>query len=156
MIKIIPFEPWHLELIDVQEEQRYLYEYYQQVGITPEQYGDILIATAIKENGNPCAWSYYKDGEILGCGGIAQTNLPHIAEAWCIFGKDFKLCFKTAVKRIREAVELCDHLRIQAFTETDFISAQRFLEFLGFQKEGILKRQGIDTRDNIIYSIIRD
>lgn len=157
MIEIIPFEPWHLELIDIQDEQKYIKTHLDSVGLSFEKYGEVLKNCAIKQfNGELCAWTYYKDGEILGTGGILQLAYPHVSQAWCIFGTNFKLCYKTAVKKIKSSLLEIPSLRIEAYTETDFIQAQRFLEYLGFQQEGILRKQGVDRRDNIIYSIIRD
>lgn len=157
MIEILPFEPWHLELMDIRKEQQYILKYLNDMDLSLEKYGETLVRCAIREfNGNPCAWTYYKDGEVLGAGGILQLNYAHVAQAWCIFGENFQTCYKTAVKKIKNSLLEIPSLRIEAYTETDFPQAQRFLEYLGFEKEGILRRQGIDTRDNIVYSIIRN
>ncbi len=155
-IEIVPFESYHLDLMVPSKEQEYIFTLFKEKGISIEQYGQLLKDTAVDVNGQPCAWTYYCDGEVYGCGGIVQTAIPHIAECWCIFSDKFRTVFKTAVKRIRKAVNECQYNRIQAVTEIDFPEGQRLLEFLGFEKEGVLRKQGFDKRDNIMYSIIKD
>jgi RimJ/RimL family protein N-acetyltransferase len=154
--EVIPFLPGHLDEIDVQDEQKYIFKHLEDTGISRLQYGYILVDGAIIEkDGCPCAWSYIVNGKVVGCGGIITTGLDHMAEAWCIFGKDFKSAARIAVKRILRAVQECNYDRVQAVTEVDFKVAQRFLKWLGFEEEGILRCSGADKRDNIIYSIIR-
>jgi RimJ/RimL family protein N-acetyltransferase len=155
--EVIHFLPQHLEGINVQDKQLYILDHLRDIGMSPTEYGNVLLDTAITEgDGCPCAWSYVSDEEILGCGGIVKTGMNHMAEAWCIFGKDFRKVARIAIKRIRRAVQECEYERVQAFTEVEFKDAQRFLEWLGFQEEGVLRKSGVFHQDVIMYSIIKE
>lgn len=45
--------------------------------------------------------------------------------------------------------------RIQATAKLDFVEAQNFLEFLGFEKESVLKMYGSDKSDYIMYRKVK-
>ena len=66
-----------------------------------------------------------------------------------ILGDSYKVILKNHIKTITEEDEL--H-RLQATVRDDFDVAKRFIEFLGFKREGLLKNFGPDRCDHIMYS----
>ena len=75
-----------------------------------------------------------------------------VAEAWIkIFNKvKAKSIVKTARLKIAETVDHCEIHRLQAVSRADEPYAVRFNEFMGFVKEGVLKRYFPDRVDGIM------
>lgn len=57
---------------------------------------------------------------------------------------------------MRQAIDTIPFHRVQAKVDATFKAGQRFVEYLGLEKEGILRQYGRDRVDHIMYSIIKE
>jgi len=103
--------------------------------------------------------SVVRNGHLLGAGGIVPI-WDGLGEAWVLPSAAVKNHKKTFVRLIRENMErLSDELafrRVQATARADAPKALRFLEFLGFEREGLLRAYGPDGSDHILFAKIRE
>jgi len=104
------------------------------------------------------AYTLLYDDKILCCGGVCFYR-EGFGEAWilCSHGvEDHPLITVRAVKNVIEDImKFCQVHRVQATVRCDWDRAQKFIEFLGFQKEGTLRQYGPDRSDYYMYSRIR-
>ena len=99
----------------------------------------------------------HKD-EVVACVGVTRITTG-VAEIWAITGtlvdkfpKDFhKLCLKI----IEKAFENDKLHRLQCTAEVDYDRTIKWLERLGFEREGTLRNYTPDAKDMYLYSIIR-
>lgn len=155
----IPFEPWHLTAMTFQKEQAHTLETTAPLFGGLENFGIILDTAAFPDNeGTKCAWSYMHKGYIYAVGGIVAA-MPHVGEAWVFLDRRFfelpRKVILQIVSEIEWGLNSVSASRIQATTEVDFLRGQRFLERLGFEEEGLLKKYGYDGKDHIRYAIVR-
>tara|TARA_R110000765_G_scaffold107257_5_gene198033 strand:+ start:201 stop:665 length:465 start_codon:yes stop_codon:yes gene_type:complete len=103
--------------------------------------------------------SVIRNGHLLGSGGIFPV-WDGMGEAWVLPAANVKKNKKVFVKLIRENMErLSDEYgfrRIQATARADAPIAQRFLEFLGFEREGLLRAYGPDGANHVLFSKIKE
>ena len=103
-------------------------------------------------------YTIYHEDEVVACVGVTKI-VSGVAEIWAITGKlvekypkDFhKLC----IKIIKEAFKKDNLRRLQCTAETDYDRTIKWLERLGFEREGTLRNYTCDGKDMYIYSIIR-
>ncbi len=101
------------------------------------------------------AFSLIDNGHLVVSGGIFPI-WNGTGEAWLIPSDDipkYKLqIIKTLKNHIKTITEEDELHRLQATVRDDFDVAKRFIEFLGFKREGLLKNFGPDRCDHIMYS----
>ncbi|WP_312836632.1 hypothetical protein [Pantoea sp.] len=137
-MKIIDFEPEHILLIEPQESQQYIRR--------SLEYGNYLAT------GN--CFTGIQGGRVVAIGGvlpvtesraylhmIVSEGVPH---QWV---KIYR-----ATKRLIVAVQ-DDYIRLETLSTTP--EADRWLEMVGFQYEGVLRRVMPDGTDAKSYSIVR-
>lgn len=101
-------------------------------------------------------YSYYDREQIIGIAGATRVN-DNTCEVWIILDE----CSKRYIREIYfYAVKSLDDLqryyeRIQAIVRTDWPVAIRFMERLGFVKEGLMRKFGPDRDDFYLYGRIR-
>lgn len=156
---IIPFEGWHLEVINLRQEQRELIEVQSQKVGGYSNFGDLFIHGGAVDDGGPCAWTGLLDGKVIVCAGVLHID-DYFGQAWSFVSEDFtkeNLSVKMkCIKGIKNGLDRLPLRRIQADTETWFLEAQRFLRFLGFEKEGIMRSYTPVGDDSILYSRIKE
>lgn len=158
-VKIVPFEYWHLEMMNPQEEQKSVFDYAKSTPHGLEGYGKALEFLAAPQNdGKPCAWTAMLGGRILACSGITRLQY-YMGEAWAVFDRDFfemsDLNIRQCLVRIGRAMRQVELQRVQATTEVGFDRADEFLTRLGFVREGKLKKYGSDGQDHYMYAFVR-
>ena len=143
--KSIPFEPGHAEELigqaDInQAEKRF------------------LLARHIHDLSSGYSTSVIRNGHLLGSGGIFPV-WDGLGEAWVIPSRLVQKHKKMFVKLIRENMaRMTDEFqfrRLQATARADAPKSRRFLEFLGFEREGLLKAYGPDGADHVLFAKIR-
>ena len=159
-ILIVPFEPWHIEAMNIREEQKPLIDWYKEVYGDIEIYGNQLVeAATIDNDGNKIAWTGLKDGFPIAAGGIYQLT-PYMGQAWVLATEDFKngsMRDKMGViKGIKEALDNHNLQRVQADTEVWFKDARKFLEALGFHAEGVMEAYTPTGDSSVLYSKIKE
>ena len=99
--------------------------------------------------------SFVANGHLLGAGGIIPI-WDGLGEAWVLPGNLIHRHRKTFVRLVRDGIDRmnAEHQfrRIQATARADAASAQRFLEFLGFEREGCLRAYGPDGADHFLFA----
>tara|TARA_B100000470_G_scaffold200007_1_gene171383 strand:- start:172 stop:639 length:468 start_codon:yes stop_codon:yes gene_type:complete len=144
--KTIPFEPGHAEDLVAQAEVN-------------EAEKKFILGQHIH---NPVhaghSVSVVRNGYLLGAGGIFPI-WDGLGEAWVLPSTTVQNHKRMFVKLIRENMErMGDEFafrRIQATARADAPKARRFLEFLGFEREGLLRAYGPDGADHILFAKIR-
>jgi RimJ/RimL family protein N-acetyltransferase len=146
---IIPFEPQHVLKIDVRKEQVATIESMKMTHRSLVLYGKALLSEAH----NGCAYTAVNDRGIVAMAGIVKL-WDDTYEAWALFSEGCSREAVTLARRIKKEVDKIESGRLQAFTECDFPVAQRFLEWLGFEKEAVLRKYSPDNKDNYVYARI--
>ena len=102
-----------------------------------------------------CAVTIEDKGRILCCGGIQEVS-PGVGNAWFIMVPEGKKHKKEIIKVVVE--EIADALkrfhRIQCVVQKDFQEGQRFVEWLGFRREGELRCFTADKKNVYSYAIV--
>ena len=136
----------------VLEERKYLNDDIKKINIRPEDKGRGLEGNLE----NMIAVSFYDGDQIVGIVGASKIN-DNTCELWIMLDE----CSKKYIKEIYHyAFRYLDDVqryfeRIQAITATGWSAAVHFLERLGFEKEGLMKKFGPDGDDYFLYGRIR-
>lgn len=134
-MRIVPFAPGHLRRLAPQPAQA-------QVALYRDWLADNIDSYAMRR----AAFSGVIDGRIVGCAGV-RPMWPGVGEAWAVFSgealiRPFAL-FRAATRGLA-AIEAAQGLRrVQATAHDGHAAAARFLEALGFRREGLLRRYGL-------------
>lgn len=99
------------------------------------------------------------DGRVVACLGV-QVLGGRIGECWAVFSPEASghilYITKVIMRHLARAVRDFNLQRLQAFARVDLETAWRYLEVLGFEREGCLRKFGRDGSDQYIYSMVRD
>ncbi len=102
--------------------------------------------------------SVIRNGYLLGSGGVFPI-WEGLGEAWVmpsnLVSSHKKMFVKLIRSNLEQMTEKFNFRRVQATARADLPKAQRFLEFLGFEREGLLKKYGPDGSDHILYAKIK-
>jgi len=137
-MNIITFEPDHILQIEPQESQKYIQR--------TLQYGNYLAT-------GDC-FTGMQDGQVVAIGGIIPVTEMR-AYLHMIVAEGFAhqwIKIYRATKRLIAAVE-GDYIRLETLSTTP--ESDRWLEMVGFQYEGVLRRVMPDGTDAKSYSIVR-
>lgn len=141
-MNIIPFEPSHVERIQLQDAQRYV------ISHICVEYLKHLQAVG------PALSAEY-EGRILACAGVAFQGFG-MGVLWAFVSKDAGRHFVTLDRCVRRLLTCAPDLkRIEAATEASFKQGCRWLELLGFEQEGLMRRYGPNGEDHYRYALIR-
>ena len=103
------------------------------------------------------AWSGIHNGHLVGCGGIIPI-WDGVAECWLVGGWRLGTHRLSAVRALTATlarqVKEQQLRRLQAVVRADWDEAVRFVEFLRFQREGLLRGYGPDGSDHYVYARI--
>lgn len=149
MIKKVAFKASHIREIEVQEEQSF--------------YSDFLKANKdyplMLEKMGLSFSAELEDGKIIGSCGVGKLN-PHVLYAWGYFSKDV-LRYPKFIKKefkgfLEKQFDFTNIIRVQAIVPVEHTKASRFIEWLGFAQEGLLRKYEIGGRDAYIYAIVKE
>jgi hypothetical protein len=146
MIERIAFQPEHLLSLPVGAEVA-LYR----------QTAPLRLWAEMHRRAGPCV-SIVADGEVMACGGIGLA-WPGVAEAWMTLspeGAQKPHVLLEIRKQVREWIETYHLWRLQASAMCAWPKAARFLEWLGMQKEGVLRRMAPDGADMVLYAWVKN
>ena len=140
-MNVIAFRPEHFQRIDLQATQRMALSY-----VTPEY------TMAIAEAGP--ALTVLSGDKVLGCGGIALMPFG-VGMLWAFVdggaGPHF-VAIHRITSRFIDAVKV---RRLETAVQDGFQPGCRWVEMLGFQKEGLMRSYGPDGSDFLRYARIR-
>lgn len=95
------------------------------------------------------------DGLIVACGGV-DVMWEGVGEAWTILSRHIVRYKKSLHRTTRECLEDiidCNHLhRVQAHVLSTDATAIRWIERLGFHREGLCGRYGPHREDYLLYA----
>lgn len=131
-LEVLPFEPWHLEMMEAQGVQG---AQLNEVSHVPVAYAKLL------RPAGPC-FSAWHGGTIVVSGGIVLSN-SHIGLVWAVMAAsagDHMLALHRAAARF-----LSMHTgvrRLEATVEQGFEAGCRWITLLGFEFEGLMRGYG--------------
>lgn len=101
------------------------------------------------------AFTLIDNGHLVVSGGIFPV-WDGLGEAWLIPSDQVANYKIKMIRTLRQHIDLIteeDGLRrLQATVRDDFDIAKKFIEFLGFKREGLMKNYGPDGTDHIMYA----
>lgn len=124
-MEIVPFDPSHMETLDLQDAQQIMLTWW-----TPEY------ARALKNSGQ--AFSGILNGQTIFCAGVAR-QWDNRGAAWSMIGRDAGAHFVQIHRAVRRFLDLCDIRRIEAYVDADFAEGHRWMQMLGFEREGRMR-----------------
>lgn len=131
-MNIVPYKPAHLGRVVPQAVQ---------AGIA----GRLDRATADSLAFADCAFSAVAAGRIVGCAGIVPL-WPGVGHAWAVLSDTAlaePLTLTRAVQRALARIEAAQGLRrIQATVAEEHVAGRRWLAWLGFEVEGLMRNYG--------------
>jgi len=103
------------------------------------------------------ATSIFWDGSLVACAGI-MNMWPKVGAMWSLISKNIPGNGVLAVRSAKERIEnvMQDYRRIQVEVLTDSDVSVRFIEFLGFTREGTMKSYGPGGQDYYLYARVND
>lgn len=147
------FEPKHLLEMNIRKEQYDALEFLINAHTRLEDY-----ATMMFQKSSYAVTIYYK-GKILLCGGIVHM-WPGVGDGWFFFDEDtpeiFKEIPKTFVKGVRSYFNWVPLQRIQTIVDPEFPTAAKFLRFMGFDNEGIMRKYHSNGNDYYRFALIKE
>lgn len=138
-MKIIPYEPEHLQQIRPQKSQGSLDR----------------SAERASQLAQYDSFTGVLDGRVIAIGGLVELT-PLRAYLFLIVAEDiphqWTQLYRVARRLISAAMK--DFIRLE--TMSAFPEAERWLEMLGFEYEGTMRKAGPDGEDAKMYSIVRE
>lgn len=107
---------------------------------------------ALSRNVN--AYSVFDRGRIVAVFGFSRI-FAHSYELWTLLSAELRetpLATCKVCKNVLRSIPVAT--RIQMTTRADLRCGERWAKFLGFEKEGVMKRYGPDGADHILYARI--
>ena len=105
----------------------------------------------------PC-YSGFLDGKLVGCAGVCLF-WPGVGEAWVAFAPEVLNLRKEAYHYVGDYLQriMDEHnlRRVQATANTQWTLAIKYLENLGFKREGILRKYDPFGNDHYMYALIK-
>lgn len=112
-------------------------------------FDDPEYARAIEATGN--AWSLIDGGRLIGCGGIAKEH-DACGTAWTLLTPMSGPCMTRIHRFAMKTLSRCPLRRVQAHVSPDFAQALHWIEMLGFQFEGRLRKYTPRGLDMLLYA----
>lgn len=123
-------------------------------GFSDEQ----LTSWAQKHEANGVAWSGFADGHIIAAGGV-HFYWPGVGEAWTFMTSYLhKYRFsihKHTCRMLNKIISENNLHRVQAVVDAGNVKAIGWIESLGFDCEGMMKKYGTDGNDCYMYGRVK-
>jgi len=146
-LDIIPFEPEHLKLMAVREEEADV-----------KAHKDFT--KWAEANHTPgTSYSGFYEGRLLGCAGV-RILWPGVGEAWAQFSPEIinfgKEAYVYVGEYLKKIIEDNNLHRVQGNVDSEFLIAHKYIQNLGFKIEGKMLKYGPTGRDHYLYALVRD
>lgn len=119
---------------------------------------DALIDWAKKHEINGIAWSGFAEGHLVAAGGV-HFYWPGVGEAWTFMTSSLhKYRFsvhKHVYRLLNDIINRHKLYRVQAVINASHQAALDWIEALGFEKEGLMKKYGPDGQDYYMYGRVK-
>lgn len=140
-MRIVPFEPWHLRKLTLQEAQAWMGP------MLRADYGESL------KNGGPCFTALDGD-DVLACSGVLRM-WDNRDQAWALMSEHAGRQFVAIYRAIRRFLDMHDARRVEATVDAGFEAGHRLMRLLGFEREGLMRAYLPDGRDCDLYARVR-
>jgi hypothetical protein len=145
MIKLVPFEPSHVLAMSRRPEEKENANY--------PGYPEMIKKMSAAGN----CYSIGDGDDIVSCGGISAL-WPGVGEAWVICSSGiwrYARQLLTISRSLIEKIECENNLvRVQAHVKASWPAAISFVERLGFEREGLLRKY-MNGEDYLCYARLR-
>ena len=94
------------------------------------------------------------DNNVIACGGIMDIWQGR-GVAWMLLSSNISKWFLKIDRAIRVQIAQSDLQRLEAYCYCDHLEGKRWLELLGFQQEGIMKKFTPDGKDHYLYARVK-
>jgi len=138
---IVPFQPKHLELMVLQPAQTAFSNYFDPA------YGD-----ALQKSGQ--CFTAIEDNHVYGCAGVIK-QWDNRAIAWALLSAYAGRQFIRIHRAVQRFLDTTDFRRIEAFVDADFQEGHRWIQMLGFEREGYMKAFSPNGNDAVLYARIK-
>lgn len=138
MIQVVPFRPYHIELLRAQGVQQ---AQLREVSNVPGTYETVARGPAL---------TAFEGEHVILCGGIAILA-PARGVCWALLSERaarHMVFLHYAVKRF---ISVSHWERLEASVEENFAQGCRWLELLGFSFEGRMPKYGLDGATHLRY-----
>ena len=140
---IVPFQADHVKNMELMERDQWL-----------NHNGNIFLFAQRHERLGVGYTVYYNATVPVACGGI-DLMWDHVGEAWMLLSPYVNL-YRVAVtravrNRLAYLTSRMELNRVQAVIRVTDKPSIRYIEMLGFEKEGILRQYGTDGTDYYMY-----
>lgn len=92
------------------------------------------------------------DRGLVACGGV-QPLWPGVGNAWMYVAPEARV--KSLVEMVISYLSQADFHRIQCIVQKDFSKGRRFVRWLGFHREAVLRKYTSDKKDVVLYAMVR-
>ena len=103
------------------------------------------------------AFTGIENGHLIGSAGLIRI-WPGVSEAWFVgswrLNNNVMAGARATRRKLDDLMKAHELHRIQAVVRADWDEAVRFVEFLRFQREGLLRGYGPDGSDHYVYARI--
>jgi hypothetical protein len=145
--QVVPFEAWHIKIESLREHEQELLR----------SWGDYQVRLGLFSKVGP-AWTIFKDGRFISAGGVIPLCC-HVGEAWQFPSKELgkhKIGYGRIYRERVEAILAAGRFkRIQTSCLNDELH-NRWMQFLKFEKEGVLRGFGNGGEDFVMYARLQD
>ena len=104
------------------------------------------------------AFTLMNEVDIVACGGIVKF-WNGVGEAWVVTSHKvnlYPLSFaKTVYRKLQEIINRMDLERVQTVVDVEHITSLKWVEWMGFKKEGLMRKY-INGRDFYRYAWIKE
>ena len=142
MIEIVEFEAKHCQDLLLQDAQSLA-----QPLLESAEYAESLA------QGGP-HFSALHDGAVVGCAGVWMIE-PHRGIAWALIATGIGINMLHMHKAVKRFLDECQVPRIETSVNYDFTQGHRWMEMLGFEAEGVMRKYYPDGSDAIMYARVQ-
>lgn len=106
---------------------------------------------------NGLSFTVIYKGEMVACAGIIKQR-EGVGLAWALYPLDIgkhHIDPRITKDKLRELMEKHNLWRIEATVRVDFQAGQSYLRYMGFEREGYMRKNEPDKSDSILYAIVR-
>lgn len=100
------------------------------------------------------SYTFRHEGKVYACGGVVDI-WDKMGEMWLTLADDMDLPVFSVCSVMRDYVESLignPYRRLQATVKVGETKAIRFIEWLGFEREGLMRQYGVEGADYYIYA----
>lgn len=141
-MRIFAFHPNHARQIKLQSAQAHVKDDLLQPGVAESLANAGQSFTAIEGN------------QVIAIAGIAP-QWEGRAIAWALISEDAGKHFLAIHRAVKGFLNQCDIRRIEAFVDADFEQGMKWMEMLGFENEGLMRKFSIIGNDCYLFARVK-